>query len=102
MLTTGMYERVNDLKKQKPGLRTVLAVGGWNMGSTPFSQMVATQESRHTFALHAVSYLRNRSFDGLEMDWEYPGGRGSPPEDKQRFTALLQVGTQFNRLCSLC
>lgn len=86
-----MYERVNDLKKQKPELRTLLAVGGWNLGSAPFTEMVATEASRQKFALNAVDFLRNRSFDGLEMDWEYPGGRGSPPEDKQRFTALLKV-----------
>ncbi|CAH1795469.1 unnamed protein product [Owenia fusiformis] len=86
----GMYQRVNDLKKKNPSLKTLIAVGGWNMGSAPFTAMVASPQSRKKFIDHAIRFLRNRGFDGLDIDWEYPGSRGSPVVDKQRFIALIK------------
>lgn len=85
----GMYDRFNGIKSKNPGIKTLIAVGGWNMGSKPFTKMVATPASRREFATSTVKFLRDRNFDGVDMDWEYPANRGSPPEDRHRFTQLL-------------
>lgn len=68
----GLYERTTDLKKLNPNLKVLLAVGGWNMGSTPFINIVSSSTNMDLFVSTSVTFLKNRKFDGLDLDWEYP------------------------------
>ena len=87
----GMYSRIMNLKRTNPNLKVLLAVGGWNFGSGPFSDMVQDQQLRQAFVQHSVQFLRQHQFDGLDLDWEYPSNReGSRPQDKQYFTSLVR------------
>ena len=80
----GQYEMIRDVRTTNPSLKILLAIGGWNHGSAPFTAVVSSQPNIDAFATNSMNFLRTNGFDGLDLDWEYP-------EDKLRFTTLVKV-----------
>ncbi|GFO24364.1 Chea signal transduction histidine kinase [Plakobranchus ocellatus] len=87
----GLYSRTLALKEKNPHLKVLLAVGGWLIGSEPFLPAVKSEKSRSVWVQNVIKYLRKHGFDGFDMDWEFPATRGSPPQDKFRFTQLMKT-----------
>ena len=80
------------LKKVNPNLKVLYSIGGW-VWSDKFSHIAAYPEARELFASGCVQLMKKHSFDGVDLDWEYPGQRGEDnafrPSDKENFTLLL-------------
>lgn len=92
-----MYYEFTRLKLSSPFLRTVIAVGGWGFNNEPstnkrFSEMVATQENRFNFIYSVIMFCSTYGFDGIDLDWEFPGipDRGGSPEDRENYATLVR------------
>jgi len=86
----GQFSKIINLKAKQPDLKVTVAIGGWNEGSEKYSAMAMTPQSRRKFIDSALNFTRTNGFDGLDMDWEYPGSRNGRPEDRANFVSLLQ------------
>ncbi|GFT91543.1 chitotriosidase-1, partial [Nephila pilipes] len=82
----GMYERLVDVKNKNKDAKVLLAIGGWSFGTQRFKEMASNRYNRQLFVFSAIKYLRDRNFDGLDLDWEFPRGG----DDKKHFVSLLK------------
>lgn len=104
-----LYPQVMALKKINSKLRVLLSVGGWsfndpsdpNVGaytSKLYSQMVSSSANRAQFIQSAIAYAHKFGFDGIDIDWEYPGDltRGGNESDFANFVTFLgECSTAF-------
>jgi len=87
----------NDSTKSLPylahqaGVKVLPSIGGWTL-SNNFSGISADPVKRENFANNCVALINEYNFDGIDLDWEYPGyaPNGGTPDDKVNFTLLLQ------------
>ena len=81
------------LKAAYPHLKVLISIGGW--AAEGFSDAALSAESRERFAESAIAFMLRFDFDGLDLDWEYPGnaigGIVARPEDRHNFSALLHL-----------
>ncbi|XP_078054039.1 acidic mammalian chitinase-like [Mustelus asterias] len=80
-----LYHSFNSLKNKNGNLKTLLSIGGWKFGGQKFTAMASSAGTRQIFIKSVISFLRGYGFDGLDIDWEYPGTVG-----KRLFTVLVK------------
>ncbi|KAI1810144.1 glycoside hydrolase family 18 protein [Poronia punctata] len=57
------------------GTKVMVAIGGWG-DTAGFDTAARTEKSRSTFARNVAKMVRDTGADGVDVDWEYPGGNG--------------------------
>jgi chitinase len=78
-------------KAHSNNVKVLPSIGGWTL-SDNFPGIAADPVKRQTFAQACVNLLQTYNFDGIDLDWEYPGfaPHNGTPQDFQNFTLLLQ------------
>jgi chitinase len=109
----GNFNQLVKLKAAHPGLKVVMAIGGWTL-SKYFSDVAASPAARQAFVSSCIDLVIRGDlpaggwpegaggpgaaaglFDGIDVDWEYPGidpgnGADHSPADRHNATLLLQ------------
>ncbi|MEY4594057.1 MAG: hypothetical protein RIQ47_467 [Bacteroidota bacterium] len=86
--------RMVEIKKQQPGLKVMLSLGGWG-GCENCSPVFSTENGRREFVASVKAISDYFGTDGIDLDWEYPVVKGFPghryaEEDKKSFTLLVK------------
>lgn len=107
-----MYTRFTALKSKKASLQCFISVGGWSFNDdtnspntrTAFSDMVSTAANRAAFIISLSQFMQTYSFDGVDLDWEYPAAsdRGGLTADTANYVSLLRemraaFGTRYGK-----
>lgn len=91
----GNFGQLMAMKKAYPDLKILPSVGGWTL-SDPFYDL-GNAANRATFVNSVETFLRTwKFFDGVDIDWEFPGGGGAnaslgnPATDGETYRILMR------------
>ncbi|ORY01574.1 hypothetical protein BCR34DRAFT_592200 [Clohesyomyces aquaticus] len=90
--------QITNLKQKAPGLKIWISLGGWTFSDNDtdtqavWGDLASTPLKRENFAVNVYKLCKQWGFDGVDLDWEYPGApdRGRHPEDGENYVALLE------------
>lgn len=90
---------VRTLKSGNLDLQVFASIGGWTFSDnntktqSVFGNIAKDEGNRRTFADNVVSFMREFGFDGVDIDWEYPGApdRGGHEDDAKNYVALMKT-----------
>ncbi|KAJ5551531.1 hypothetical protein N7461_006229, partial [Penicillium sp. DV-2018c] len=97
-----LFQEVTELKDGAPGgsdVEVFIAIGGWTFSDDGtktqplFGEIAADEGKRQTFADNLVDFMVKYGFDGVDLDWEYPGApdRGGKERDIENFVLLMKT-----------
>lgn len=102
----GNFGQLKALSEKHPELFILPSFGGWTL-SEPFHTVALNDKYRKNFVDSAVALIKEYDFfDGIQIDWEYPGGyglsglgRNNVAEERLAYTKLIrELRTQLDTL----
>ena len=97
------FGQLQALKAKYPKLKTMISIGGWTL-SAPLYSISRDAQKRADFAKSSVYVMVKYGFDGIDVDWEYPGGGGldgsgvASTSDGANYNLLLKaIRDEMNR-----
>jgi chitinase len=72
----GNFNALKQLRNKYPHLKILLSYGGWTL-SKYFSQCSLDTTTRNSVAKQMANLVDEHDFDGVDIDWEYPGWPGA-------------------------
>lgn len=94
-----LFDDMSDLKTTNPDLKIFVSIGGWTFSDNDtytqpiFGNVARSSSNRQLFANELVAFLTYYGFDGVDLDWEYPGAsdRGGKEEDTKNYVELVKT-----------
>ena len=90
----GIFAEMYRMKMTYPHIKIIPSIGGWTL-SDPLYTVGVNAQARSTFIASAIAMLKQYEFfDGLDIDWEFPGGGGANAalgsnQDGEGFATLM-------------
>lgn len=79
-----------------PSTKLLVAIGGWG-DTAGFAQAARTARGRRRFARNVAAMVEATGADGVDIDWEYPGGNGEDYKQVPNEQKAWEVGA-YSRL----
>lgn len=107
---SGQLSGMVEWKNRNPNLKVIWSLGGWSY-SRPFYAMANSAQGRKVFIDSIINWLSEPVMffvDGIDIDWEFPGGEGAdsgvgnPMTDGKAYIMLLkELRVALNKLESV-
>ncbi|KAF9701801.1 hypothetical protein EKO04_000928 [Ascochyta lentis] len=81
---------ISTIRSEFPNAKIMIAVGGWG-DDTGFNTVSNSDTSVQQFASDVNTMLTNTGADGVDIDWEYPGGNGADYKQVSNSAKFYQI-----------
>ncbi|KAJ4374761.1 hypothetical protein N0V83_001837 [Neocucurbitaria cava] len=81
---------ISTIRSEYPNANVSIAVGGWG-DDIGFFDISQTDASIQQFAADIATMLTNTGADGVDIDWEYPGGNGADYKQVPNSQKVYQI-----------